>query len=197
MLSHSRHGAPNPVPPHTTISQHAMRQVYVVKTRVHNYFTMYMLYSKARRIVSMYSSPLRTQKNSEKLLASRCRNHDNCHESWQLSWAWQIIVVLTAINTARNLVWNPQIIVVLPQDAENGLKSTNNHCSSRHKHSRNMVWNPQIIIVLPAINIVRKLVWNLQIIILTPDLQLISLPHFHFFSQDPSQICSLSRHHPV
>ena len=33
LLSHGRHGAPPPAPRHTTIRQHAMRQVYVVKTR--------------------------------------------------------------------------------------------------------------------------------------------------------------------
>ena len=37
-------------------------------------------------------------------------------------------------------------------EAENGLESTNNRCSSRHKQKRKMVWNPQIIIILPAIN---------------------------------------------
>ena len=36
--SHGRHGAPPPAPPHTTISQHAMRQVYVVKTSEYNCF---------------------------------------------------------------------------------------------------------------------------------------------------------------
>jgi hypothetical protein len=82
----------------------------------------------------------------------------------------EIITLLPALNSVRKLVWNTQIIVVLPAktEAENGVKSTNNHFSSRHKHKQKLVWNPQIIVVLPAINSVRKLVWNPQIIIVLP-----------------------------
>jgi len=38
---YGRHGALPPAPPHTTISQHAVRQVYVVKTR--EYYCVYYL----------------------------------------------------------------------------------------------------------------------------------------------------------
>jgi hypothetical protein len=35
--------APPPAPPHTAISQHAARQVYVIKTREYYCFTVYLL----------------------------------------------------------------------------------------------------------------------------------------------------------
>ncbi len=40
---YGRHGAPPPAPPHTTISQHAVQQVYVVKTK--EYICYYYLFA--------------------------------------------------------------------------------------------------------------------------------------------------------
>jgi hypothetical protein len=66
-----------------------MRQVYVVKTRVHNYFTMYMLYSKegtAHR-VNVQLSTSNTKKLGETTssrvdagIMTIVMSHDNCHE---------------------------------------------------------------------------------------------------------------------
>jgi hypothetical protein len=39
---YGRHGAPPPAPPHTTISQHAVRQVYDIKTK--EYICYYYLF---------------------------------------------------------------------------------------------------------------------------------------------------------
>ncbi len=50
---YGRHGALPPAPPHTTISQHAARQVYVVKTREYYcFYYVFISFFKAIRIVN-------------------------------------------------------------------------------------------------------------------------------------------------
>ncbi len=51
--AYDRHGALPPAPPQTTISQHAARQVYVVKTREYNYCFYYLLVMLRHNALSM------------------------------------------------------------------------------------------------------------------------------------------------
>jgi hypothetical protein len=51
-LLYGRHGAPHPALPHTTISQYAAQQVYVVKNRKQKSLLLLINYEKARCIVN-------------------------------------------------------------------------------------------------------------------------------------------------
>ncbi len=53
-MPYGHHGALPPAPPYTTISQHAVQQVYVVKTREYCcFYYIFISYFKARRIVDV------------------------------------------------------------------------------------------------------------------------------------------------
>jgi hypothetical protein len=53
-LPYGRHGALPPAPSHTTISQHAAQQVYVIKTREYYcFYYLFISYFNTQRIVDV------------------------------------------------------------------------------------------------------------------------------------------------
>jgi hypothetical protein len=70
-LPYGHHGALPLAPPHTTISQHAARQVYVVKTREYYcFYYVFISHLKAQRIVNATCLSIYGLRSAESIILS-------------------------------------------------------------------------------------------------------------------------------
>ncbi len=115
-LSHGCHGAPLPAPRHTTISQHATQQVYIIKTKVSNVY-LYQLRYLVHNALSTYHtdshhSPCRCCERSNQYCACAAptatpENND--------AFGWCYFATAAPKGAWRRWKWPPDTTFFAPQ----------------------------------------------------------------------------------